>query len=125
MSDFVLDNSVTMRWCFDSGSHVQADAILRILETGQGEAFVPRLWRYEVSAVLARAQKTGVLTAERVTEFLDDLDALPIRMDAVSIHHALSETHRLAVLYNLTSYDAAYLEVALRRHLPLATLDAD
>ncbi|MGD0108117.1 MAG: type II toxin-antitoxin system VapC family toxin [Rhodopila sp.] len=75
MTDFVLDNSVTMRWCFNSGSHAYADAVLRMLETAQGEAFVPILWRYEVSSVLTRAQKTGTLTAQRVMDFLELLVA--------------------------------------------------
>jgi hypothetical protein len=52
---FILDNSVTMRWCFDAGTHEYADNILRLLTSGKGSAFVPVLWRYEVSAVLARA----------------------------------------------------------------------
>ena len=54
MTVFVLDNSVTMRWCFDSGNHPYADSILRQLAAPNGEAIVPILWRYEVSSVLAR-----------------------------------------------------------------------
>ena len=56
MSAFVLDNSVTMRWCFDSSAHAYADQVLGQLETRRSAAFVPVLWRYEVSAVVARAQ---------------------------------------------------------------------
>jgi predicted nucleic acid-binding protein len=114
-----------MRWCFDSGSHVYADGFLQILETGAGEALVPVLWRYEVSAVLARAQRTGILTAVHVAEFLEDLAALPIIVDPDSSSVILSDVHGLAVTYGLTAYDAAYLELALRRQLPLATLDAE
>ncbi len=55
VSDFVLDNSVTMRWCFEGGSNDYADDVLRQLETQARVAIVPVLWRYEVSAVLARA----------------------------------------------------------------------
>jgi len=85
---------------------------------------VPVLWRYEVSAVLARAQRTGVLTAEGVADFLDNVEALNIVVDAYGVDRILTDVHRLAVSYRLTSYDAAYLELALRGDLPLATLDA-
>ncbi len=63
MTIFVLDNSVTMRWFFEAGSHPQADAILSELVSGASEVLVPVLWRYEVSAVLARAQAKGGIPA--------------------------------------------------------------
>jgi hypothetical protein len=70
-----------MRWCFDSGNNAYADNVLETLVATAGEAHVPILWRYEVSAVLARAQKIGVLTAERVTEFIETLEPLNIVVD--------------------------------------------
>ncbi len=125
MTAFVLDNSVTMRWFFDSGSHPYADGILRDLATSGDTARVPVLWPYEVSAVLARAQiKTG-LPDQEVVDFINDLKALPIFIDDESPDHIFSDVHRLAVAHRLTSYDAAYLELALRLQLPLATLDAE
>ena len=123
MTSFVIDNSVTMRWCFDSGSHAYADAVLQRLETRQSDAIAPILWRYETSAVLARAQRNGVLTEQRVKDFFDDLAALPITVDTNTTDAVFAEIHRLAVTYRLTSYDAAYLELAMRKKLPLATLD--
>jgi predicted nucleic acid-binding protein len=123
VSDFVLDNSITMRWCFDSGAHERADKILEQLEREQGTAFVPLLWRYEVSAVLSRAQNRGLLEARKAEEFLEDLAALSIVVDTEGASRILTDVHRLATLYRLTSYDAAYLELAVRRDLPLATLD--
>jgi predicted nucleic acid-binding protein len=125
VSGFVLDNSVAMRWCFDSGAHAYADQILERLETGKDTAFVPLMWRYEVSAVLARAELKGFLTAHKAAEFLEDLAALPITVDAESASRVLTDVHRLAVQFRLTSYDAAYLELALRRTLPLAALDEE
>jgi len=122
---FVLDNSVTMRWCFDSGAHAYADSVLRQLESDEGEAFVPVLWLYEVSAVLARAQTTGVLTAQRIAEFLENLQAFNIIVDTAGSDRIFTDVHQLAISRRLTSYDAAYLELALRRNLPLATLDRD
>lgn len=125
MTDFVLDNSITMRWCFDSGAHEYADKILDHLETEQGTAFVPVLWRYEVSSVLSRAQNRGLLAAQKVQEFLEDLAALSITVDTDGVSRILSDVHQIAIRYRLTSYDAAYLELALRRNLPLATLDEE
>jgi predicted nucleic acid-binding protein len=89
------------------------------------EAIVPVLWLYEVSAVLARAQIKDGIDAKEVTDFLDDLEALPVAIDGESADYIFSDVHRLALTYRLTSYDAAYLELALRRNLPLATLDAE
>ncbi|MDR3461226.1 MAG: type II toxin-antitoxin system VapC family toxin [Beijerinckiaceae bacterium] len=123
MTIFVLDNSVTMRWFFDDGNHPYADAMLFDLMSPTGEAVVPVLWRYEVSAVLARACSKGAIPAKDAMDFIDDLQALPILVDDESEKHIFRDVHRLAIIYKLTSYDAAYLELALRRNLPLATLD--
>jgi len=76
---FVLDNSVTMRWCFQNAAHPYADGVLQQLATGA--AFVPVLWRYEVSAVLAKSQKDGILTAFKADEFLATLNRLNITVD--------------------------------------------
>jgi predicted nucleic acid-binding protein len=84
---------------------------------------VPVLGRYEVSAVLAKAQKDRILTALRADEFLATLNKLNITVDPGSSDRILTDVHRLAVTYRLTSCDASYLELALRKNLPLATLD--
>jgi predicted nucleic acid-binding protein len=112
-----------MRWAFAGGAHPHADAILRDLQTQGSEAVVPILWRYEASAVLAVAQNKGTIPAHEVALFLKDLEGLPIFVDPESSRRIFSDVHQLAVKYRLTSYDAAYLELALRRALPLATLD--
>jgi predicted nucleic acid-binding protein len=125
VTDFVLDNSVTMRWCFDGGSNDYADEILRQLEEKTSVAFAPILWRYEVSAVLVRAQIKEHLAARKAAEFLDDLAALNITVDMGGARRILTDVHAAAVRYRLTTYDASYLELALRRNLPLATLDAE
>ena len=123
MTDFVLDNSVTMRWCFDGGAHAYADSVLEHLATQQRVAIVPVLWRYEVSAVLARAEVKGWVSGVKVLDFLRELVALDIQVDAESGERVLTDVHRVALRHRLTSYDAAYLELAQRRGLPLATLD--
>jgi len=123
VTDFVLDNSVAMRWCFEAGAHPYADHVLEELEAGRGEAHVPVLWRYEASAVLVRAQMKGLLPAGKDAQFLSRLADLAIHVDPESAHQVFARVHALALQYRLTSYDAAYLELALRRKLPLASLD--
>ena len=108
-----------MRWCFDD-THPYADSILQVIT---GEAFVPVIWRYEVSAVLARSQKDRSIAQAKVDAFLALLQSLPITLDSESADRIFSDVHRIATAYGLTSYDAAYLELAIRRNLPLATLD--
>jgi predicted nucleic acid-binding protein len=119
---FVLDNSVAMRWCFENAAHPYADGILSRLAAGE-DALVPVLWFYEASAVLAREQNRGTLAAPKADQFIAEMKALRIVADAESVARVFEDVHRLALAYRLTSYDAAYLELALRQGLPLATLD--
>ena len=121
---FVLDNSVAMRWCFESAAHPYADGILQRLAAGE-DAVVPVLWFYEASAVLSREQNRGTLAGPKAEDFIAELQALRIAADAESAARVFSDVHRFSLAYRLTSYDAAYLELALRRSLPLATLDDD
>jgi hypothetical protein len=85
VTDFVLDNSVTMRWCFDGGSHDYADRFS------------------EVSAVLARAQIRGLLTASKVAEFFEDLATMKIVVDIESADRVLTDLYRPATLHRLTA----------------------
>jgi predicted nucleic acid-binding protein len=124
VTSFVLDNSVVMRWCFESAAHPYADSILNRLATGD-TAIVPVLWFYEASAVLSRAQNTGALTPAKAAEFIAELQSLNIASDDGGIARVFTDVHRLALGYRLTSYDAADLELAIRLALPLATLDDD
>ena len=120
---FVLDNSVAMRWCFEP-EHSYAEAILERMKIGDN-AIVPVLWFYEASAVLAREQNRGRLTTSEADEFIAELKSLNIIADEESEARIFPNVHRLAITYRLTSYDASYLELALRHGLPLATLDDD
>jgi predicted nucleic acid-binding protein len=121
---FVLDNSIAMRWCFENTSNRYAEAVLQQLASG-GEAAAPVLWLYAVGSVLAKAQKNGAIAPRKAAEFLQDLKSLKIRIDRDGVDRILTDVHRLAVTHRLTGYDAAYLELATRRGLPLATLDQD
>jgi predicted nucleic acid-binding protein len=113
-----------MRWCFQSAAHSYADAVLKRLAGGE-TAIVPVLWFYEASSVLAREQNRGTLAAPKADQFIVELKSLNITADVQSAERVFTDVHRLALAYRITSYDAAYLELALRRNLPLATLDAD
>ena len=94
----------------------------RVIQEG---AVVPTLWHYEVSIGLWLAGKHGRITIETTDKQLGMLHALPITTDDTSTQQALQETLKLARQNNLTSYDVAYLELALRRNIPLATKDSD
>jgi predicted nucleic acid-binding protein len=119
---FVLDNSVAMRWCFEEAVHPYAESILDRLETGEA-AVVPAIWLYEASAVLSRAQIRGTLATQKAGEFISALQCLNIHTDADSVSCVFPDVHRVAITYRLTSYDASYLELALRHGVPIATLD--
>ena len=124
MISFVLDNSVAMRWCFESAAHPYADSVLRRIAGGDA-AIVPVIWFYEASAVLSRAQNRGTLVAPKADEFIAELKSLNITADEESTIRVFPDVHRVALTYRLTSYDVSYLELAIRRSLPLATLDED
>ena len=79
----------------------------------------------EVTNVLLNAQKRGRVTEERIEQFLDILTRLPIHIDPVLMKRAVYDVRKLAQMHRLTSYDAAYLELALREGLPLPSLDDD
>jgi predicted nucleic acid-binding protein len=89
------------------------------------EAHVPGLWRLEVANVLEMGVRRGRHDAAFRDAVLADLAELPIRLDPETDAHAWGQTMRLAARHRLTLYDAAYLELAMRRELPLASLDGD
>jgi predicted nucleic acid-binding protein len=111
-----------MRWCFENTSTFYSEQVLEQLRTG-AKAHVPVLWLYEVVSVLAKAQRTASIAVDKVHGFLEDLRSLNIATDLESLDHIFSDVHRLAIQHRLSGYDAAYLELAIRKGMPLATLD--
>ncbi len=123
---FVLDNSVTMRWFFGDGKPQELVYAGKVLDTmKQDNAFVPLTWGLEVANVLARAEAKGLVKEARSDAFLEMLKGVDINVDTATFEQALSDTLHLARRYNLSSYDASYLELALRLGMPMATLDED
>ena len=85
---------------------------------------MPSLWPLEVANVVAKSQRLQKITLAQASAFIELLDKLDIVVDANSAQRALHDTLDLARQFGLSAYDAAYLELALREGLPLATLDA-
>lgn len=124
MSRYVLDNSVAMRWLLVSQKKTDQTYSELVLQSLAGaEALVPHLWHLEAANVLLAAEKRGELKTGEVERFIAQLESLPIHVDPLTAHQAFSRTLSLSRAYNLSSYDAAYLELAIREGLPLATLD--
>lgn len=123
---FVLDNSVCMRWCFGDGKASELAYAAKILDVMRDTIVcVPAIWSLEVANVLTRAEHQKLLTEAQSELFLALLANLYIEPDAETFAQALDRTLQIARRHKLSAYDAAYLELALRTGLPLATLDAD
>ena len=121
---FVVDASAALPWCFVDETTPETEALLNRLKSGD-TAFVPPHWSFEVANSLLMALRRGRIGQEKRDRFLEDLRSLPIQPDMESMAQAFDRVLMLAEQYKLTVYDAAYLELALRRGLPLASLDAD
>lgn len=117
----MLDASATLAWFFEDEASDAGWALLaRAQEAG---ACVPSLWALEVGNILLAAERRQRTTAARVAAFIDELADMPISVDEATAARALRDVVLLARTERLTTYDAAYLELAMRRGLPLATKD--
>jgi predicted nucleic acid-binding protein len=119
----VLDSSITLAWAYSDETTQPVTQIFELLS--QGGAWVPGLWRLEVANVLEMSVRRKRHDRNFRDATLADLAQLPIQVDLQTDQQAWGATLRLAERHQLTLYDAAYLELALRRNLPLATLDDD
>ena len=120
---FVLDCSVTMSWCFEEESEngQYSEQILKRLETE--DAVVPRLWHLEVLNVLLASERRRRIAAQQSDSFLEYLSLLPIRTDSMPVTIQDHEVLALARKYQLSSYDTAYLALAVGEGLKIATQD--
>ena len=119
--NFVLDASVSLAWCFEDE---RAGYAMRVLdELSGGEAIVTSLWPIEVTNGLSNALREKRIDLAGAAEARNTLAALPVVVDPVDRRRAFEDIPRLARAHGLTTYDASYLEVAVRLGIPLATLD--
>ncbi len=119
----VLDSSATLAWVY---SDEVTDDIRRLFaNVAEHGAWVPGIWRLEVANLLEMGVRRGRHGSTFVGSTLADLGQLPINVDPETDRQAWSSSLPLAQRYRLTMYGAAYLELALRRGLPLATLDQE
>ena len=122
MSEFVLDCSATLPWIFGSEATPATERLLDKVASG-AKAWVPSLWHLEVGNVLLGAQRKGRINEAGIEKFLGTLAMYNIEVDHDTAGLAWSNTFSLGERFGLTLYDAAYLELALRKGLPLASLD--
>lgn len=120
--NFVLDASLALAWCFEDESGDHAVSVLEALRSSEGAT--ASVWPLEVVNGLLTAERRGRLDAADVRRAASLLLSLPIVVDPIARRRAFESTHALARKHGLTSYDAAYLELAVRLGIPLATLDS-
>ena len=117
----VIDASVSLSWVYTDEHSAASDALLaRVADQG---AVVPSLWRLEIASALQTGIKRKRIDAMYRDAVIQKLLSLPIETDPDTNDYAWTATLRLADIHQITVYDASYLELALRRGLPLATRD--
>ena len=118
----VLDASIVIAWAYrEEGERL--DALIRLVSAES--AHVPAHWVLEVTNTLLYGERSGRIASRQRREITDRMRALPIRQDQETFLRGWQETTALAETHSLTAYDAAYLELAIRLELPLATLGQD
>lgn len=126
MKHFVLDCSIAISWCLKDENNDYADEALALLQTNVGtvEAVVPGIWSLEIVNTLLVSERRQRLTSTQVQAAIALFESMAIVVDQLTARAALHETLALGRDYNLAAYDAAYLELAIRRGLPIATSDS-
>jgi predicted nucleic acid-binding protein len=114
---------MTLSWCFADEATVHSRAVLAALETTY--AIVPAVWPFEIANSLALAERRKRITQEGIDAFLETLRLLPIQVERREALWICQATIALAREHRLTAYDAAYLDLARREQVGLATLDQD
>ena len=118
---FVLDASVALAWCFHDEANARSASVLERLT--QTHAFVPGLWFLEMGNILLGANRAGRIKEADIRECIDLLEQLPIHVDESLASLGFNRILMLGQSEELTTYDAAYLELALRKELPIASND--
>ena len=121
-ASFIVDASVGFAWVYQGQATPETDQLLNEVAAG-ATVIVPALWYLEMANILLIAQRRHRLTAIQRNAALEKLTAMQFTVDEEGTRHVFGKTGELAEKYGLTIYDAIYLELALRRSLPLATRD--
>lgn len=119
----VVDASITLSWYLADEESEYANRVLDSLRRDQG--LVPSIWSLEVANGLLVAERRGRVTRAEVTRVSAVILSLPILLREVNLESALGHILELGYDWNLTAYDAAYLNLAMQEALPIATLDAN
>jgi predicted nucleic acid-binding protein len=124
MAAFVLDASVAISWCFPGDTTEDTPYSRRVLsELAVNDAIVPEIWAFEIAnSIFVASSKRKRITEPQIQEYLELLKALPIHVATQNLW-ANVDLEALARRHNLAAYDAAYLDLALRTNLALATSD--
>ena len=121
MIRFVLDCSVAISWCLVDENNDYANAVLALMPNA--EAFVPEIFTLEIANTLLVSERRNRMTLAQTKSAINLIQSLPISIDSQTSIKALDATLTLGREQGLASYDAAYLELAIRLGLPLVTLD--
>jgi predicted nucleic acid-binding protein len=121
ITEFILDGSLALAWYFKDEADAYADAVAARFPAAR--ALVPVIWPLEVANAVLVGERRHRSTEAQAAKWLTYLGSLPIAIDDGTNDRAWGEVLSLARAHRLSAYDAAYVELALRRGLPLATLD--
>jgi predicted nucleic acid-binding protein len=121
LKTFVLDCSITMAWCFADEANDRSDEVLELLK--ESNAIVPSIWTLEVINVLHVAERKKRITPTQSNTFINLLAALPIEVDMSLNDLPNKQILEISRKYKISAYDAAYLELALRKKVPLFSFD--
>ena len=122
MALLVLDCSVTAAWFFEDEFSRYSERVRQALSLEGAAAVTPEIWSAEITNVLFQAERRKRIEAEKVNQALSVLGRMPIEIDSLPIG-SMNQVLHLCRAHGLTAYDALYLELALRRNIPLATQD--
>ena len=118
---FVVDASVAMSWCFEDEATSYTESVLERLRGS--DAAAPAIWPLEVANILLLGERRGRIPRPKTESFVRVLQELRVAVEDGPPAAVLGSVLQIGREYGLTSYDASYLELAMRRGLPLATLD--
>lgn len=122
MSRFVLDASVVLAWCFPDENNALASHVADLFKQGH-TAVVPSFWAHEILNALLTGERRKRISPALTRSFLQDLEMMPIELQTLPAPEVFARIQSLSREHALTTYDAAYLDLALERNLHFATLD--